>query len=113
MTVGKKTRLELEKISYDVCALGACLVFLVPVLWAIFSAFQPPSRLFTFPPDFDLRTLSPVNFEAVFGTGDVPRYAMYSVIVATTSSLITVFASSMAGFALAKYRFLGGSLSFC
>ena len=110
MKVGK--RLELGKIAYDGCALGVCLVFLVPVLWAIFSAFQPPGRLFTFPPNFDLRTLSLVNFEAVFGTGDVPRYAMNSVIVATTSSLITVLASSMAGFALAKYRFLGREFIF-
>jgi len=48
----------------------------------------------------------------VFGTGDVPRYAMNSVIVATTSSLITVLASSMAGFALAKYRFFGRQFIF-
>ena len=37
---------------------------------------------------------------------------MNSLIVATTSSLITVFASSMAGFALAKYRFLGRQFIF-
>ena len=41
------------KIAYDVCAIVVCIVFLVPVLWAIFSAFQPPSNLFTFPPNFE------------------------------------------------------------
>jgi ABC-type glycerol-3-phosphate transport system permease component len=51
--------------------------------------------------------VSLVNFQAVFGTGNVPRYAMNSLIVATTSSILTVIGSSMAGFALAKYRFLG------
>jgi alpha-1,4-digalacturonate transport system permease protein len=96
-----------SKVVYDVCALGICIVFLVPVLWAILSAFQAPSNLFTFPPNLDPRKLSLVNFASVFATGDVPRYAMNSVIVATTSSLLTVIASSMAGFALAKYRFLG------
>src|SRR4029077_6257833 len=96
-----------SKMVYDVCALGICIVFLVPVLWAILSAFQAPSNLFTFPPNLDPRKLSLVNFASVFATGDVPRYAMNSVIVATTSSLLTVIASSMAGFALAKYRFLG------
>jgi alpha-1,4-digalacturonate transport system permease protein len=37
---------------------------------------------------------------------------MNSVIVATSSSVITVIASSMAGFALAKYRFLGRQFIF-
>src|ERR1700751_2606463 len=96
-----------SKMVYDVCALGICIVFLVPVLWAILSAFQAPSNLFTFPPNLDPRKFSLINFTTVFTTGDVPRYAMNSVIVATTSSLLTVFASSMAGFALAKYQFLG------
>jgi alpha-1,4-digalacturonate transport system permease protein len=95
------------KVAYDVCAIVVCIVFLVPVLWAIFSAFQPPSNLFTFPPNLDPRGFSLENFKAVFATGNVPRYAVNSFIVATTSSLITVLASAMAGFALAKYRFLG------
>src|SRR5580658_8038225 len=112
MTVSKRMRTEVGQVAYDCCALGVCFIFLVPVLWAIFSAFQPPGRLFTFPPSFDLRSLSLVYFAAVFATGDVPRYAMNSVIVAATSSVITVIVSSMAGFALAKYRFLGRQFIF-
>src|ERR1700720_1733602 len=107
MNARNEVRIEFGKMAYDVCALVVCLVFLTPVIWAIFSAFQPPSSLFTFPPNFDPRSLSLVNFKAVFGTGDVPRYAMNSLIVATSSSVLTVIGSSMAGFALAKYRFLG------
>ncbi len=100
------------KVVYDCCAIGVCLIFLIPVLWVIFSAFQLPKHLFTFPPGFDPRQFSWINFKTVFATGDVPRYAMNSLIVATSSSLITVVASSMAGFALAKYRFLGRHVIF-
>jgi alpha-1,4-digalacturonate transport system permease protein len=107
MNSGKERRIAFGKAVYDFSALIVCLVFLTPVIWAIFSAFQPSSRLFTFPPNFDLRSLSLANFKAVFGTGNVPRYAMNSLIVATTSSILTVIGSSMAGFALAKYRFFG------
>src|ERR1700757_4503088 len=112
MRADKEKRKTLGKVAHDFCAIAVCLVFLVPVLWAILSAFQPPSYLFTFPPNFDPRKFSLSNFQAVFATGDVPRYAMNSLIVATTSSLITVIASSMAGFALAKYHFLGRQLIF-
>jgi alpha-1,4-digalacturonate transport system permease protein len=107
MNAGKERRIAFGKVVYDFSALVVCLVFLTPVIWAIFSAFQPSSSLFTFPPNFDLRSLSLANFQAVFGTGNVPRYAMNSLIVATTSSILTVIGSSMAGFALAKYRFFG------
>jgi alpha-1,4-digalacturonate transport system permease protein len=107
MNAGKERRIAFGKALYDFSALVVCLVFLTPVIWAIFSAFQPSSSLFTFPPNFDLRSLSLANFQAVFGTGNVPRYAMNSLIVATTSSILTVIGSSMAGFALAKYRFFG------
>ncbi len=112
MNRSKVTRRQFGKIAYDCCALGVCIIFLVPVFWSVFSAFQSPGNLFTFPPNFDPRVLSLVNFQAVFRTGDVARYAMNSVIVATSSSVITVIASSMAGFALAKYRFLGRQFIF-
>lgn len=105
-------RSQIGRVVYDVCAIAVCIVFLIPVLWAVLSAFQPPRSLFIFPPNFDPRGFSLVNFRAVFATGDVPRYALNSLIVATSSSLITVVASSMAGFALAKYRFLGRQFIF-
>jgi alpha-1,4-digalacturonate transport system permease protein len=105
-------RSQIGRVVYDICAIAVCIVFLTPVLWAVLSAFQPPRSLFVFPPNFDPRGFSLVNFRAVFATGDVPRYALNSLIVATSSSLITVIASSMAGFALAKYRFLGRQFIF-
>jgi ABC-type glycerol-3-phosphate transport system permease component len=73
-----ETRTRFGKAVYDVCALCVCIVFLVPVLWAILSAFQAPSNLFTFPPNLDPRKLSLANFASVFATGDVARYAMNS-----------------------------------
>jgi alpha-1,4-digalacturonate transport system permease protein len=108
----REKRRDLGKVAYDCCAIGLCLIFLIPVFWVLFSAFQPPAQLFAFPPNLDLRQFSLINFTAVFESGDVPRYAMNSLIVAVTSSLITVFASSMAGFALAKYRFWGRQFTF-
>jgi alpha-1,4-digalacturonate transport system permease protein len=105
-------RSQMGRVIYDVFAIAVCLVFLTPVLWAVLSAFQPPRSLFVFPPNFDPMGFTLENFRSVFATGDVPRYALNSLIVATSSSLITAVASSMAGFALAKYRFLGRQVIF-
>jgi alpha-1,4-digalacturonate transport system permease protein len=109
-SVVKSMRGKLGKTLYDLSALVVCLMFLVPVLWALFSAFRLSRDLFAFPPNFDLHGFTLENFQAVFASGNIPRYALNSFIVAALSSLLTVLASSMAGFALAKYRFPGRRL---
>src|ERR1700756_2555137 len=103
-------REKVGKVLYDLSALVVCLIFLIPVLWALFSAFRRSRDLFVFPPNFDLHGFTLDNFQAVFASGNIPRYALNSLIVAALSSLLTVLASSMAGFALAKYKFPGRRL---
>src|SRR5258708_10836781 len=98
---------KLGKVLYDLSALMGCLIFLVAVLWACFSGFRHSRDLFVFPANLDFRGFTLENFQAVFASGNIPRYALNSLIVATLSSLLTVLASSMAGFALAKYKFPG------
>jgi alpha-1,4-digalacturonate transport system permease protein len=100
------------RVMHDVAAVVVCLIFLGPVLWAAYSAFRPSRDLFTFPPNLSLNGFSVQNFQAVFASGDVARYAFNSLLVAAISSLLTIIASSMAGFALAKFKFPGRNLIF-
>ncbi len=71
---------------HDVAAVVVCLIFLGPVLWAAYSAFRPSRDLFTFPPNLSLNGFSLQNFQAVFASGDVARYAFNSLLVAAISS---------------------------
>jgi len=105
-------KLQTIRILHDLAAIVVCLIFLGPVLWAIYSAFRPSRDLFVFPPNISLTGFSLQNFRAVFASGDVTRYALNSLLVAATSSVITILASSMAGFALAKFKFPGRNLIF-
>jgi len=105
-------KLQTIRILHDLAAIVVCLIFLGPVLWAIYSAFRPSRDLFVFPPNISLTGFSLQNFRAVFASGDVTRYALNSLLVAATSSIITILASSMAGFALAKFKFPGRNLIF-
>jgi alpha-1,4-digalacturonate transport system permease protein len=103
---------QIGRAVHDFAAVVVCLVFLAPVLWAVYSAFRPSRDLFTFPPNVSLNGFSLENFRAVFASGDVARYAFNSLLVAAASSLITIVASSMAGFALAKFKFPGRNTIF-
>jgi alpha-1,4-digalacturonate transport system permease protein len=103
---------QIGRAVHDFAAVVVCLVFLAPVLWAVYSAFRPSRDLFTFPPNVSLNGFSLENFRAVFASGDVAHYAFNSLLVAAASSLITIVASSMAGFALAKFKFPGRNTIF-
>lgn len=74
------------RIVHDVAAVVVCLIFLGPVLWALYSAFRPSRDWFTFPPNLSLNGFSLQNFQAVFASGDVARYAFNPLLVGNLSA---------------------------
>lgn len=92
--------------AYVLLCLMAALT-LTPLLWLVASAFKAPDDLFHylfFPP---LDKFSLVNFQDLFKTVPFARYLVNSTFVAGTTVMVQLFFSSLAGFALAKYEFVG------
>lgn len=86
------------------------LVFLVPVLWLVFSSFKPEAELFSWPPKI-LASPTLENYVKVLKNPDLKTFLMNSTIVATSATALTVVISTLAGYALAKYKFVGRRLS--
>jgi multiple sugar transport system permease protein len=96
------------QIAYRVALTGALLVWIAPLAAIVLTALRPqedllagnywglPSR-FAF---FD-------NYVAVFSDPRMLRFFLNSVVIAGVSVAGVVVLSTMAGFALAKYRFPG------
>ena len=81
---------------------------LVPVVWVVIASTKSRSELFstfTFAPGTGLLE----NLEALFayGGGQYAGWALNSVLYAGAGALLSMIVSTMAGFALAKYRFPG------
>jgi len=96
-------------VTYGVLCLMAVLT-LIPLMWLVAAAFKGPDDLFHymfFPP---LAKLSTINFQDLFKTVPFARYLLNSVFVASTTVIVQLFFSSLAGFALAKYEFKGKRL---
>jgi alpha-1,4-digalacturonate transport system permease protein len=74
----------------------AAVVWLLPVLWVVISALKTNSDLYSFPPKLWPQPIS--------------LYFMNSTIVTVSSTLLLLLINSMAGFALAKYRFRGSAI---
>ena len=92
--------------AYALLCLMAALT-LTPLFWLVAAAFKAPDDLFHylfFPP---LDKFSLVNFQDLFKTVPFARYLINSTFVAGTTVMVQLFFSSLAGFALAKYEFVG------
>jgi len=88
------------------------LLFAMPFIWIILSSFKSGSELFSRPPSLWPRNFTLENYTMAFKEVNFLRYFFNSFIVATLATVITLFINSMAGYALAKFKFKGSKIIF-
>ncbi|WP_339241884.1 carbohydrate ABC transporter permease [Paenibacillus sp. FSL R5-0517] len=96
-------------VIYSILSVAA-VVWLLPVLWVVISALKTNSDLYSFPPKLWPDPVTFEHFREAFKKGNFGLYFMNSTIVTLSSTLLLLLINSMAGFALAKYRFRGSSI---
>jgi multiple sugar transport system permease protein len=91
----------------------ATVVFLVPLLWAVFRSFEPESRITATPSWSDVTHLSFGNYRDLF-TGQIHlwRYVFNSLLVSGGTAILVAILSTLAGYGFAKFRFPGRGLVF-
>lgn len=82
-------------------------VMVTPFLYMISTSFKAQQYVLRFPPQFipDPATLS--NYERVLTKGNFGHYFVNSLLVAGSSTLISVLLSAMMAYGFARYRFPG------
>jgi putative chitobiose transport system permease protein len=88
------------------------LFALLPFLWLVSTSFKGAEELFSFPPELVPKKFVLTNYSSVWNAVPFLSYAMNSLIVAAVSIVLNVTLASLAGFALARFRFRGSSLVF-
>jgi multiple sugar transport system permease protein len=80
---------------------------LVPILWALSTAFKDNSVAVSYPPIWwpDPPTLA--NFTRIFTGSNFGRYMLNSAVVSGCAILVTLAVSVHAGYAAARWRFRG------
>lgn len=88
------------------------VIALIPFFWLICASFKQPKDLFTsaFLPWSDLSSLTLENFRKLFSAVPFAQWLVNSLFLASLQTVLVVTLSSLAGFALAKYRFAGKRL---
>jgi len=83
------------------------LIIAVPFLWTLSSSFKDISQIYNYPPNLIPDPATTQNYSDLFGTTNYLRWYLNSFGVAVIETILTVFFSSLAGFAFAKYTFKG------
>ena len=82
---------------------GTALIVLTPLVWLVCAAFKGPDDMFHYTFASPHPTLA--NFRSLFKQVPFLRYTINSIFVSSAVTLLQLFFSSLAGFALAKYQF--------
>jgi multiple sugar transport system permease protein len=86
------------------------LLFLVPIIWMVLSALKPSAEVFTVPPKLFGSEVLFSNFAEAWNYLPFGRFILNTLFVAGVGTLITLVASTTAGYAFARlnFKFQGG-----
>lgn len=90
----------------------AAVVMVTPFLYMISTSFKSQAYVLTVPPQFIPNPATLDNFIQVWNTQNFGRYFFNSLLVATTSTFLSVLLSSMMSYAFARFEFPGKKVIF-
>ncbi|MFT8245889.1 carbohydrate ABC transporter permease [Roseomonas sp. BN140053] len=104
----RSRRLRWGTLAVHAVLIAVCALVILPLLWMALTAFKSHDQVFThspwwIPPSSHLGE----NIRQVFSRVPLGRYFLNSLAVSTAITLLDLFFSTLAGYALAKYRFRG------
>ncbi len=101
---GKHPLEILAVVAIHLALAAAACVVLTPLVWLVDAALKGP---YVFENPFSFKDPTLENFRSLFRQVPFFRYVANSMFVSTAVTLLQLFFSSLAGFALAKYEFRG------
>ena len=111
MKAMKKTKKSLGHTIGLPLILGISLILvLFPILWTLFTSFKKPLDAMAIPPVFIFKPTLEPYMRALFGGGYIGEikffhHALNSIIIAVSSTAISVASGSLAAYSLSRFRF--------
>lgn len=107
----KRALNPLTVLAYLLIAIGG-IVMVLPLVWMVSASFKPMSEIIQVPPTWIPHYFTLNNYQEMFTAFPFARYFLNSVITTGLIILVTLFASTTAGYALSKFRLPGGNFIF-
>ncbi len=82
-----------------------CIVFLLPIAWALICSIKPEADIVSYPPRWIPETVTLSNYTTVLQKYPYLDWGMNSVITAVLGTLLILLLSSMAAYAFGRFEF--------
>jgi ABC-type glycerol-3-phosphate transport system permease component len=107
-------RPKVWKIFLIIVLLIGTVFTIAPFYWTFISSFKTPNEYYVFPPTWWPNPFTLDNWKGLSSleVGNFSNFALNSLFVCVTGTVITLLTSSMAGYIFAKYNFKGRDLVF-
>lgn len=97
----------LKSIILWIIVISLLLVFLFPIYWMFIASFKNNAILMSFPPHLYPEFKTVENYITILSNLKYLNYIKNSLIVAFGTVVITLVLSTMAGYSLSRFRYLG------
>jgi multiple sugar transport system permease protein len=108
----RKRRKVLPFSPWHLVLIPATIILIFPFLWIIVTSVETSSEALRFPPDLTPHVLRFANYRDALNAAPFGRFFWNSTVVAVTTVLSNLVLCSAAGYAFARFRFLGRGLLF-
>jgi multiple sugar transport system permease protein len=107
-----RRRVRLPFSPWHLVLVPATLVLIFPFVWLIVTSLETPAETLHFPPILTPHVLRPGNYADALRSAPFGRFFINSAVVAVTTVLTNLVLCSLAGYAFARFRFLGRAALF-
>lgn len=98
-----------QSLKY-ILLIAICVVFLFPLVWALACSIKPESEILSYPPKWIPDTFTVSNYTTVLEKYPYLSWGANSLITAVCGTLMILFLSSLAAYALGRFEFRGRKL---
>jgi multiple sugar transport system permease protein len=107
-----RRRRRLPFSPWHLVLLPATLVLIFPFYWLVVTSLETSSEALRFPPVLVPHVLRFANYADAFNSAPFGRFFINSAVVAVLTVLFNLVLCSLAGYAFARFRFLGRAALF-
>lgn len=97
----------LNTVIIYLLVIGTLCVLLFPLYWMFVTSVRPDNSLLTYPPKFIPTDGSLAAYRRVLGETQIFRWFLNSALVTAVTIAIAVPISSLAGYAMSRFRYAG------
>jgi multiple sugar transport system permease protein len=112
VVVPARRRRRLPFSPWHLVLIPATIILIFPFAWLLITSVETPAEALHFPPILIPHHLDFGNYPQALQAAPFARFFVNSIVVAVVTVLCNLVFCSLAGYAFARYRFIGRTLLF-